>query len=416
MPLASRLTQAQRLLVLFTSINMLNYLDRYVVAAVLEPMGRELHLTDAQLGRLPFVFVVVYMLAAPVFGWLAAKHSRPRLVAFGVGLWSLATVGAALVHDYPSLLLTRSLVGVGEAAYATLGPAILSDVIPEDERAAKFTWFYLAIPVGSAFGYGLGGLVAQAWGWRAAFLVAGLPGLLFAARMLRLADPPRGQMDKVRDLEAGAPLAERLRAIFANRVWLACTLSYVAYTFAMGALSHWGPTLLQRRFAVSTGTAGTVFGGIAVVTGILGTFAGGTLTGKLQARWPDAGVWISGLTLLAAAPATAWALHAGSLPLAYALFFAAMLLLFVNTSPVNALTVSSLPASVRATGVALNVLLIHLLGDAISPELAGWRSEAARAAGRAPGDALAAGMSVALPAILLSGLLLFFARRGRADA
>lgn len=414
MPLASRMTQAQRLLVLFTSINMLNYLDRYVVAAVLEPMGRELALTDAQLGRLPFVFVVVYMLAAPAFGWLADRHPRPRLVAFGVGLWSLATAGAVFVHSYPALLATRSLVGVGEAAYATLGPAILSDVIPEDERAAKFTWFYLAIPVGSAFGYGLGGLVAQAWGWRAAFLVAGLPGLCFAVRMLRLADPPRGQMDNVHDLEAGAPLAIRLKAIFANRVWLACTGSYVAYTFAMGALSHWGPTLLQRRFDVSTGTAGTAFGAIAVVTGILGTFSGGTLTGKLQSRWPDAGLWLSALTLLAAAPATAWALHAGSLPLAYGLFFASMLLLFVNTSPVNALTVSSLPASVRATGVAMNVFLIHFLGDAISPELAGRRSEAALAAGLPHGDALAAGMSVALPAILLSGLVLLLARRGKA--
>jgi predicted MFS family arabinose efflux permease len=268
--------------------------------------------------------------------------------------------------------------------------------------------------VGSAFGYGLGGLVAQAWGWRAAFLVAGLPGLCFAVRMLRLADPPRGQMDNVHDLEAGAPLAIRLKAIFANRVWLACTGSYVAYTFAMGALSHWGPTLLQRRFDVSTGTAGTAFGAIAVVTGILGTFSGGTLTGKLQSRWPDAGLWLSALTLLAAAPATAWALHAGSLPLAYGLFFASMLLLFVNTSPVNALTVSSLPASVRATGVAMNVFLIHFLGDAISPELAGRRSEAALAAGLPHGDALAAGMSVALPAILLSGLVLLLARRGKA--
>jgi predicted MFS family arabinose efflux permease len=307
-------------------------------------------------------------------------------------------------------------VGVGEAAYATLGPAILSDVIPEDERAARFTWFYLAIPVGSALGYGLGGLVAQAWGWRAAFLVAGLPGLLFAARMLRMEDPPRGLMDKVRDLAGEASVPARLRAIFTNRVWLACTGSYVAYTFAMGALSHWGPTLLQRAHGVSTGAAGTVFGAIAVVTGILGTFAGGMLTGKLQGRWPDAGLWISALTLVAAAPVTAFALRAGSLPMAYALFFGAMLLLFVNTSPVNALTVSCLPASVRATGVALNLLLIHLLGDAISPELAGRRSEAALAAGASPGDALATGMAVALPAILAAGLALLFARRSRTPA
>ncbi len=410
-----RLSPAQKLLVLFTSINLLNYMDRYVVAAVLNPMGRDLHLGDDQLGSLPFYFVIVYMLAAPVFGWMADRHQRPRIVAIGVGLWSLATMGAAFVHSYPMLLVTRSLVGVGEAAYATLGPAILSDVIPEDERASKFTWFYLAIPVGAALGYGLGGLVAQAWGWRAAFLVAGLPGLFFAVRMALLADPPRGRMDKVHDLASGASLGERLRAIFANRIWLACTASYVAYTFAMGALSHWAPTFIQRKFGVSTGQAGAVNGGILLVTGILGTFAGGTLTGRLQARFPDAGLWISGLTLVAAAPLTALALHAGGLNATYALFFAAMLLLFINTSPVNALTVSCLPASVRATGVAMNVLLIHLFGDAISPELVGWSSTRGVAAGGTPSASLAAALNLVLPAILLSGLVLAFARRRKAD-
>jgi predicted MFS family arabinose efflux permease len=305
-------------------------------------------------------------------------------------------------------------VGVGEAAYATLGPAILADVVPEDERAAKFTWFYLAIPVGSAFGYGLGGLVAQHWGWRAAFMVAGLPGLLFAVRMMLLPDPVRGGMDQTADLSADLTFGQRLQAIFRNRVWLACTGSYVAYTFAMGALSHWGPTLLQRRFAVSTGQAGTVFGGIAVITGIVGTFLGGTLTDRMQRRFPDAGVWISGLTLLAAGPVVALALGADSLPMVYALFFAGMLLLFINTSPVNALTVSCLPASVRATGVAINVLLIHLLGDAISPEWVGRRSETLQGLGLGTGDALSRAMLIAVPAILLSGVGLWWARKREA--
>lgn len=403
------MSPSSRLLALLTAINLLNYLDRYVVAAVLEPLGRDLQLTDAQLGRLPLVFVVVYMLSAPVFGVLADRFHRPRLVAIGVGLWSLATAGAALIHTYPALLVTRSLVGVGEAAYASLGPALLADCFPEDERAAKFTWFYLAIPVGSAFGYGLGGLVAQHWGWRAAFLVAGLPGLFFAVRMALLPDPPRGAFDLTPDKTAGAPWGTRMKGLFSNRIWIACTASYVAYTFAMGALSHWGPTLLQRKFGVGTGQAGMVFGGLAVVTGILGTFLGGKLTDRLQHRWPDAGVWLSGLTLIAAAPMVAVALMANHLTLTYVLFFFGMLLLFVNTSPVNALTVSCLPSGIRATGVAMNVLLIHLMGDAISPEWVGRRSEHLGGSGTALGQALL----IAVPAILLSGLALAWARRGR---
>jgi MFS transporter, Spinster family, sphingosine-1-phosphate transporter len=152
---------------------------------------------------------------------------------------------------------------------------------------------------------------------------------------------------------------------------------------------------------------------LAVVTGILGTLLGGSLTDRWQRRWPDAGVGLSGITLLAAAPVVAWALGTNSLQAAYAFFFLAMFLLFVNTSPVNALTVSSLPASVRATGVALNVLFIHLLGDAISPELVGQRADTLRALGVPSGDALAHSLGLVIPAILLSGVALWWARRGR---
>jgi predicted MFS family arabinose efflux permease len=410
------MTSARRLLLLLTGINLVNYLDRYVLAAIIEPLGQELHLSDAQLGRLTLVFLLVYMAAAPVFGFLADRLHRPRLVAGGVILWSLATMGAAFVHSYGALLVTRSLVGVGEAAYATLGPAMLADGFPEAQRAKKFTWFYLAIPVGSAFGYGLGGVVAGAWGWRASFLVAGLPGLALALWMAFQTDPQRGAMDSTQDVGANEPYLHRLRHIFLNRVWLACTASYVAYTFAMGALSMWAPTLLQRRFGVSTARAGLVFGGLAALTGILGTFLGGWLTDRWQKRWPDAGAGLSGLTLLAGMPVVAWALGTHHLAIAYLSFFLGMFLLFVNTSPVNALTVSSLPASVRATGVGLNVLLIHLMGDAISPELVGRRADALHGAGLGGGDALAGALRLVLPALVLSGLALWWARQPRRAA
>lgn len=404
------MTFATRVLVLFSLINLVNYIDRYVVAAILEPLGADLSLNDAQRGRLTFVFVIVYMLAAPIFGALADRFHRPRLIAVGVTIWSLATMAGALVQDYTTLLIVRSFVGIGEAAYASLGPAVLSDCIPESQRARRFTWFYLAIPVGSALGYALGGVVAQHYGWRAAFLVAGLPGLILTAFLLRLADPERGALDATREKMHLEAFGARVIATFRTRVWLACTASYVAYTFAMGALATWAPSLLQRRFHVDIGTAGTAFGAIAVVTGVLGTFIGGFVTDRGQRRWPNLGVHLSAVTLLLAAPFVYWGLHATSLPLAYTLFFVSMLLLFVNTSPVNALTVSSLPASARASGTAINVLLIHLFGDAISPELAGLRSEAAREGGMSAGDALSHGLEIAVPAVVISGLVLFFAR------
>jgi MFS family permease len=383
------MSKARHLLILLTGINLVNYIDRSVVAAVADPLGTGLSLDNAQLGSLTFVFLIVYMLAAPAFGVLADKYHRPRLVAFGVALWSLATAGAAFVHGYHALLFTRSLVGVGEAAYAVMGPAL---------------------PLGYALGYALGGQLAQHYGWRAAFLAVGLPGLLFAGWMAVQPDPVRGGFDTHPDTVKDEPFAARLKAIFANRIWVACTVSYIAYTFAMGSLSYWAPAFLTRRFGVATGAAGTAFGGIVLITGFVGTLAGGMLTTKLQKRFPDAGMWLSGLTLLAAVPLVAFSLRAGNLPLVYGLFFGALLLLFVNTSPVNALTVSCLPASVRATGTAVNVFLIHLLGDAISPTLIGARTDALQKAGTDPGHALAGGMLIVVPALIISGLALWWAR------
>ena len=203
------MTFATRTLVLFSLINLVNYIDRFVVAAILEPLGKDLGLDDAQRGRLTFVFVIVYMLAAPVFGALADRFHRPRLIAAGVAIWSLATMAAAFVQDFTMLLVARSFVGIGEAAYASLGPAVLSDCIPESQRARRFTWFYLAIPVGSALGYAIGGVVAQHYGWRAAFLVAGVPGLILAGLMLRLEDPERGALDAVKE---EVQLRQHLRA------------------------------------------------------------------------------------------------------------------------------------------------------------------------------------------------------------
>lgn len=386
---------------------MINYLDRYVIAAVLEPIGQELKLTDSQLGYIPFVFLIVYMFTAPLFGTLADKHSRPKLVAIGVALWSLATFAGAFVQDYTSLLITRSFVGVGEAAYAILGPAILCDLFEEKDRASKFTWFYLAIPVGSALGYGLSGFIAHHWGWRSAFLVAGIPGLLCAAKMYFEKDPPRGGKDSVIDQATNLTYLQKLKALFSNRIWLACTISYTGYTFAMGALSHWSPTLLTRKFGLTTGEAGMIFGGFAVVTGIIGTFVGGYSTKFFQSKYPNAGVFISGVSLLLAAPCIYFSLQAQNLSMVYALFFLCMLLLFVNTSPINALTVSSVPASIRATGVSVNVLLIHLLGDAISPGWVGQRSDALGG----DGEALSVALHIVPVAIVFSAVALFWARK-----
>ena len=180
-------------LAILSFINLFSYLDRYVVSALIESLKHsDLGLSDANLGSLMSGFLVVYTLTAPVFGALGDRRSRPRLIALGVACWSFATALSGFAGSYLALLAARASVGVGEAAYVTIAPSLLSDYFPVRQRGRVMAIFFCAIPVGSALGYVVGGLVDKHYGWRMAFFVAGVPGLLLAALCLLLRDPPRG--------------------------------------------------------------------------------------------------------------------------------------------------------------------------------------------------------------------------------
>src|SRR5271169_1142080 len=224
-------------------INLFSYLDRYVVSGVLESLKHAgLGLSDTNLGSLMSGFLVVYTLLAPVFGALGDRRSRPRLIALGVACWSFATALSGFAVSYLTLLAARAAVGVGEAAYVTIAPSLLSDYFPVRLRGRVMAIFFCAIPVGSALGYVVGGLVDKHYGWRAAFFVAGIPGLLLAALCLLLRDPPRGAQD-AGALAAAAPAPTPRRATLGKDMWatyrrlklnkpyVLTVLGYAAYTF-----------------------------------------------------------------------------------------------------------------------------------------------------------------------------------------
>src|SRR5450631_4597957 len=183
-------------LAILSFINLFNYLDRYLVSALVEPLKHsELALSDSELGSLMSGFLAVYTLAAPLFGALGDRRSRPRLIAFGVGIWSLATALSGFAGSYIGLLAARASVGIGEAAYGTIAPSLLADYFPANRRGRIMAVFFCAIPIGSALGYIVGGLIDAHYGWRSAFFVAGTPGLVLAALCFLLPDPPRGSQD-----------------------------------------------------------------------------------------------------------------------------------------------------------------------------------------------------------------------------
>src|SRR5271154_7159298 len=192
----SGVSSANAGLAILAFINLFSYLDRYVVSGVLESLKHsDLGLSDTNLGSLMSGFLVVYTLLAPVFGALGDRGSRPRLIAIGVACWSFATALSGFAVNFLTLFAARACVGIGEAAYVTIAPSLLSDFFPIRLRGRVMAIFFCAIPVGSALGYVVGGLVDKSYGWRAAFFVAGVPGLVLAALCLFLRDPPRGSQD-----------------------------------------------------------------------------------------------------------------------------------------------------------------------------------------------------------------------------
>jgi predicted MFS family arabinose efflux permease len=412
------------LLVVLTAINFLNYIDRYVLAAVLESVRLDFGLDDADSGLLGLMFIVVYSIASPFTGWLGDRSSRKYLVAAGVGLWSLATVGCGYAESYNQLLCMRALVGIGEAGYATVAPAMIADVFEPQRRGRMLAYFYLAIPVGSALGYVLGGWIAGNWqslvspaslswlgladasdpGWRLAFLFAGLPGLAFALASLILAEPVRGGRDAehARTEDGHDNPLQAIKRLFRSPAFRTTTGGMILMTFTMGGLAFWMPTFLQRAHGVGEAEAGTMFGTLTVVAGLAATLLGGWLGDRAFLRAQGGYLRVSGWGLILGTPIALLMALVGGLKAALALAFVAEFFLFLNTGPLNAALVGCVPANLRASSIAINVLFIHMFGDALSPYLMGAVSVGL-------GPSLAGGMLGATAEIAGLRLALFLA-------
>lgn len=385
-PTARALPGARTALILLLAINIFNYVDRQVLVAVETNIdqeffpeseyprdpetGRRLDPTiEGKIGSLNFAFMVAYMVIAPLFGWLGDRMSRWLLVGLGVILWSLASGASGLAPAFAILFLTRCFVGIGEAAYGPVAPAVISDLYPAEQRGQKLAWFYVAIPVGSALGYMLGGVVTHLTGdWRWAFYSVVPPGLLLGVWCLFMVDPPRGQAD------GGTAPAARLRdylQILRTPSYLFNTLGMTGMTFAMGAIGFWMPRYIQEaRGWGNKATVNLIFGGIVVVAGLGGTLLGGWLGDRLRPRFPGSYFIVSGVAMAVGFPLVLMVLWV-EFPWAWIFVFLASFCLFFNTGPTNTILANVTRPSVRASAYALNIFIIHAFGDAVSPALIG---------------------------------------------
>lgn len=359
------------LAVLF-SMNLLNYVDRYVFSQLGQLIIPELKLSDFRWGVLGSSFMVVYTVVSPIMGWMGDRYNRKRLLAFGVGLWSLATVGTAFAHDFWHMFFWRALLGVGEASYGVIAPPLLADLFQPKYRGRVMGVFYLALPIGGALGYGIGGFVGKHWGWRAAFWVVGLPGLLAAFSALAMNDPGRGASEGHKEEgRADRPQLRDYLGLFRTPSYLFNVAGMAAVTFAIGAYAHWGPTFYQRVRGMDPQQTGFWIGGLMAASGLLGILLG-TWGADLLLRVSRRGymLWAS-LAVMIAIPFGLAGVLDPDLGTSLGLMFVAMVAMASTLGPCNTVTANVVHANRRAAGYALAIFTIHLLGDISSPTLIG---------------------------------------------
>jgi predicted MFS family arabinose efflux permease len=395
--MARRVPSASTALAILTGLNFLNYLDRFVPAAVMPAIIGALHLSDSQAGSLSTLFILTYSVVSPGAGWLADRRQRFQLAAIGVLVWSAATFASGLAPTFLALALARALTGVGEASYVVVTPSLVSDYYPPARRGRALAIFYAAIPVGSALGYVLGGAINARFGWQWAFFLAGLPGAALAVILFMLRDPPRGAMDAA--ASPGSPPS--LGALRRIPSFLFNTAGQIIYTFVIGGLAVWMPTYFVRVRHLPLASADLMFGGVLAAAGLVGTLIGGRFGDRLAARHASGHFLLSGVSLILSVPFAVVAVTAPQPAIFWPSMFVALTLMFLNTGPLNAAMANVLPAQLRGWGFAMNTMAIHLLGDASSPTLIGVASDRM-------GLALPVLVTVTLPA--LAGLVLLAGR------
>lgn len=423
--------------VILFAMNLLDYLDRNILVSIQPQIRDELKVSNEQWGFLMSVFLISYSVFSPVMGWLGDRYRRTWLLAFGVGLWSLATVGSGLARSYGDLVLARSILGIGEATYGVIAPTILIDVFSRHQRSRVLSAFYLAMPFGSALGIGLGPLIAKNYGWHMAFYVVGVPGLVAALFAFLLPEPVRGasegiSVDRLKAHEKAGATREDYLDLMVNSSYTYSVFGMAAYTFGIGGMLVWVPNYLFNTRHFDQQRAGTMLGLCTFTAAIVGMTLGGWLTDRLAKTRPQALFLVSGLSMIASIPFVLLALFSTSEPVIYAMIFVAEALMFVNTGPCNAIIANVVQPNLRAAAFAISTFAIHFLGDIWSPWLIGKAADLfgdpetmassygqllkaigavpTQVAGHPP-ENIVAGLLMVVPALLLSGVVLLVGAR-----
>jgi len=353
-------------------INLFNYLDRYVAASVAPMVKRELNLTDSEIGLFGTAFLLVYAIAAVPFGYWGDRGVRKNVIAVGIAIWSVATLLTGFARNYFQLFLSRAAVGIGEASYYPAGTSLMSDYFPKEQRSRVMSIWGAGSTVGIALGFAGGGYLADKFGWRSVFFIAGGPGLLFALLAYRMREPLRGAVERgpslARTADAGLKqFLQLLRIPTLRATIIAQTLLF----FVLASNAFWLPTVLQRRFELSATNAGLLAGVVIVVGGLIGTLAGGWVADKRALKTPRAHLevgiagFVAGAVLVTIAILSP--LNIGPVPVFVPMFLLAVIALYLYAGPFTALSQNVVSPGLRASAVTLLLFIAHVFGDSHSP-------------------------------------------------
>lgn len=363
---------AKTVFTLLFLLNLLNYVDRQILFSVFPLIKTDLNLSDAQLGILASAFMFVYMFAAPLTGFIADRKPRQYIMSFCAFVWSIATMLTGKAGNYLHLFAARSFIGIGEAGFTAVSPSFLAERFKQENRAKVLAFFGLALPAGSALGYFLGGVLGLKFGWRASFFIVGLPGALLASLILVFLKDTRKSATESKKMQL-----KNYCSLLKNKPFLFICLAQAMSTFTLGGLAAWMPSFMNRYYGFSVAQAGTVFGTITVIAGVAGTFLGGIFADRLLKKTKKAYYFVSALSFSISVPLGAVSLVLTQINPYSAIFFlaAAIMFVFMPTGPINAAIVGSTDIKIRSMAFAVNIFIIHALGDCISPALLGGVSD-----------------------------------------
>ena len=389
-------SSARAALVLFTALNFLNYVDRYILPAVQIPLEREIPMTNEQFGWLTSSFFIFYALAALPIGMLADRYPRRVIIAAGGLIWSGATMLTAFTYDYRSLFIRHLIVGIGEASFATIAPAFLSDLYEDEKRARVLGIFNTALVVGMAVGTILGSKLSATHGWRFPFYIGAAPGFVVSLLIFFIPEPPRGAKD-----ESSSAKRSHIWGLFRNPAFMTACLGMAMLTFCESGMQVFVIKYLVTMRNVTLETAGSVFGGMSLFNGIVAVLIGGWIGDRMLRKRANVHYLLSSLAMGLAIPTMLLTIY-GPRATLWPAMFVTEFVLFLNTGPLNAAIVNAVPAQIRATALAVNIFMIHMLGDVPAPELMGKIADKTN---------MATAFSAAIVACALSSLILAYGMR-----